>query len=56
MENSRDGSKTAQALRTDAQDAKPAAGETVIVEGYSRAQVDELIAGAVASGRHTPAP
>ena len=48
----RDGSKTAQALRTDAQQgAKEGAGETVVVEGYSQEQVDELIAGAVASAR-----
>ncbi|HEV2059205.1 MAG TPA: LAGLIDADG family homing endonuclease, partial [Solirubrobacteraceae bacterium] len=49
----RDGSKTAQALRTDAQDAKPAqaGGETVVVQGYSQEEVDELIEGAVASAR-----
>jgi ribonucleoside-diphosphate reductase alpha chain len=47
----RDGSKTAQALRTDAQQgAKDDAG-SVIVEGYSQEQVDELIEGAVASAR-----
>ncbi len=48
----RDGSKTAQALRTDAQQGVgEGAGETVVVEGYSQEQVDELIAGAVASAR-----
>ena len=48
----RDGSKTAQALRTDAQQgANEGAGETVVVEGYSQEQVDELIEGAVASAR-----
>ena len=50
----RDGSKTAQALRTDAQQGTSApagAGETVVVEGYSQEQVDELIEGAVASAR-----
>ncbi|MDP2712727.1 MAG: vitamin B12-dependent ribonucleotide reductase [Solirubrobacteraceae bacterium] len=47
----RDGSKTAQALRTDAQEGKSADAETVIVEGYSQEQVDELIEGAVAAAR-----
>ena len=50
----RDGSKTAQALRTDAQEGKGAAasaGETVVVQGYSQEEVDELIEGAVASAR-----
>ena len=48
----RDGSKTAQALRTDAQQgASEGAGETIVVEGYSQEQVDELIEGAVASAR-----
>ncbi len=48
----RDGSKTAQALRTDAQQGQGAdASETVIVEGYSQEQVDELVAGAVAAAR-----
>jgi ribonucleoside-diphosphate reductase alpha chain len=48
----RDGSKTAQALRTDAQEGKSAdAGQTVVVEGYSQEQVDELIEGAVAAAR-----
>ena len=48
----RDGSKTAQALRTDAQQgAGEGAGQTVVVEGYSQEQVDELIEGAVASAR-----
>jgi ribonucleoside-diphosphate reductase alpha chain len=35
----RDGSKTAQALRTDAQEAKP-----VVVQGFSEAEVDALVA------------
>ncbi len=43
----RDGSKTAQALRTDAQQG---AGDKV-VEGYSQAQVDELVEHAVAAAR-----
>ena len=48
----RDGSKTAQALRTDAQQgAGEGAGQTVVVEGYSQEQVDELIEGAVAAAR-----
>jgi ribonucleoside-diphosphate reductase alpha chain len=48
----RDGSKTAQALRTDAQEGKSAdAVQTVVVEGYSQEQVDELIEGAVAAAR-----
>ncbi|MFP5363597.1 MAG: vitamin B12-dependent ribonucleotide reductase [Thermoleophilia bacterium] len=48
----RDGSKTAQALRTDAQEGRPAEGvEAVVVEGYSQEQVDELIEGAVAAAR-----
>jgi ribonucleoside-diphosphate reductase alpha chain len=50
----RDGSKTAQALRTDAQEGRSAegdAGQTVVVEGYSQEQVDELIEGAVAAAR-----
>src|SRR4051794_12866613 len=38
----RDGSKTAQALRTDAQTAKP-----VIVEGFSEAEVEALVAARV---------
>jgi len=48
----RDGSKTAQALRTDAQEGKSAEGAaTILVEGYSQEQVDELIEGAVAAAR-----
>jgi len=48
----RDGSKTAQALRTDAQQgAGDSAAQTIVVEGYSQEQVDELIEGAVASAR-----
>jgi ribonucleoside-diphosphate reductase alpha chain len=50
----RDGSKTAQALRTDAQEGKPAESDvppTIVVEGYSQEQVDELIEGAVAAAR-----
>jgi ribonucleoside-diphosphate reductase alpha chain len=48
----RDGSKTAQALRTDAQEAKgEGAAHTIVMEGYSQEQVDELIEGAVASAR-----
>ena len=44
----RDGSKTAQALRTDAQEGKSA---PVVVEGFSQEQVDELVAEAVAAAR-----
>ena len=40
----RDGSKTAQALRTDAQDEQPAA---VVVQGYSEAEVEALVAARV---------
>jgi len=51
----RDGSKTAQALRTDAQEGKSAdagtGAEAIVVEGYSQEQVDELIEGAVAAAR-----
>ena len=50
----RDGSKTAQALRTDAQQGAGeavAGAQTIVVEGYSQEQVDELIEGAVASAR-----
>jgi ribonucleoside-diphosphate reductase alpha chain len=39
----RDGSKTAQALRTDAQEAKG----TTIVQGYSEAEVESLVAARV---------
>ncbi len=39
----RDGSKTAQALRTDAQDEQPA----VVVQGYSEAEVEALVAARV---------
>ncbi len=44
----RDGSKTAQALRTDAHEGK---GAPVLVEGFSQEQVDELVADAVAAAR-----
>ena len=48
----RDGSKTAQALRTDAQEGKPASGEASAASGgYSQEQVDELLADAVAVAR-----
>ncbi len=40
----RDGSKTAQALRTDAQ-----GGQKVVVEGFSQEQVDAIVAQAVAA-------
>ena len=49
----RDGSKTAQALRTDAhlgKDVDPGA-DAPLVEGYSQEQVDELVAEAVATAR-----
>ncbi len=46
----RDGSKTAQALRTDAHQGKDV---DVVVEGYTQEQVDELIADAVATARTT---
>jgi len=49
----RDGSKTAQALRTDAQDEAPEGAATV---GYTQEQVDELIAAAVADGKSQGAP
>ena len=47
----RDGSKTAQALRTDAQMGKDAGARPRSVEGYTQEQVDELIAEAVAAAR-----
>jgi ribonucleoside-diphosphate reductase alpha chain len=47
----RDGSKTAQALRTDAHQGKDADADVVVVEGYSQEEVDELIAEAVAAAR-----
>ena len=55
----RDGSKTAQALRTDAQDAKP-----VVVQGFSeeevealvRARVEEAVNAAVAEARADAGP
>jgi len=47
----RDGSKTAQALRTDAHEGKTADAEVVVVEGYSQEHVDELVDEAVASAR-----
>ncbi|MDX6370611.1 MAG: ribonucleoside-diphosphate reductase alpha chain, partial [Gaiellaceae bacterium] len=48
----RDGSKTAQALRTDAHQGKDV-DAAVIVEGYTQEQLDELIAAAVATARTT---
>jgi ribonucleoside-diphosphate reductase alpha chain len=48
----RDGSKTAQALRTDAHEGRNV-DETVVIEGYSQEQVDELVADAVAATRTT---
>ena len=49
----RDGSKTAQALRTDAHQGKDAdaGAETIVVEGYTQEQVDVLIAEAIATAR-----
>ncbi|HVE93644.1 MAG TPA: vitamin B12-dependent ribonucleotide reductase, partial [Acidimicrobiales bacterium] len=47
----RDGSKTAQALRTDAQQGVVTDAEAVVVDGYSQEQVDELVEGAVAAAR-----
>ncbi len=46
----RDGSKTAQALRTDAHQGKDV-GADVAAESYSPEQVDELVAEAVAAAR-----
>ncbi len=48
----RDGSKTAQALRTDAQQGAKES-EAVVVEGYSQSQVDDLVAEAVEAARRT---
>ncbi|HEV2769687.1 MAG TPA: LAGLIDADG family homing endonuclease [Solirubrobacteraceae bacterium] len=46
----RDGSKTAQALRTDAQDAKEA--DAAVAEGlFTQEQVDDLVATAIAAAR-----
>ena len=47
----RDGSKTAQALRTDAQMGKAADG--TVEDGYTQDQVDELIAQAAVRARET---
>jgi ribonucleoside-diphosphate reductase alpha chain len=51
----RDGSKTAQALRTDAQQGKSADADAATgagaIEGFSQEQVDELIEDAVAAAR-----
>jgi ribonucleoside-diphosphate reductase alpha chain len=47
----RDGSKTAQALRTDAHEGKQVDADPVVVEGYSQEEVDELVAAAVKSAR-----
>jgi ribonucleoside-diphosphate reductase alpha chain len=49
----RDGSKTAQALRTDAQEGRKDEAQVVVVEGYAQEQVDALIADAVAAARKT---
>jgi ribonucleoside-diphosphate reductase alpha chain len=49
----RDGSKTAQALRTDAHQGKDAGADAIVIEGYSQEQVDELVADAVATTRET---
>jgi ribonucleoside-diphosphate reductase alpha chain len=48
----RDGSKTAQALRTDAHQGKDVDGDAAGA-GYTQEQVDELIAEAVAAARRT---
>ncbi len=47
----RDGSKTAQALRTDAHQGKDVDADVVVVEGFSQEQVDELVAEAVEGAR-----
>ncbi|MGH2942380.1 MAG: LAGLIDADG family homing endonuclease, partial [Solirubrobacteraceae bacterium] len=47
----RDGSKTAQALRTDAQEGKTDEAQVAVVEGYAQEQVDALIADAVGAAR-----
>jgi ribonucleoside-diphosphate reductase alpha chain len=55
----RDGSKTAQAIRTSAQDDAPAGAdspEVVVVEGYSQEQVDELVAQALATAQAEAQP
>ena len=46
----RDGSKTAQALRTDAHEGKNA---DVVVDGFTQEEVDAIVAEAVASTRET---
>ncbi len=46
----RDGSKTAQALRTDAHQGKDADGD-VVVEGFTQEQVDAMVAEATAATR-----
>ena len=47
----RDGSKTAQALRTDAHEGKAASAEAGAEAGYSQEQVDALVAEATATTR-----
>ena len=49
----RDGSKTAQALRTDAQQAKD---EPAVVEGYSQEELDQAVAAAVSKVRAEMGP
>ncbi len=53
----RDGSKTAQALRTDAQDAKDAdVVAQVVVEGYTEADVEKAVETALAKARRADEP
>jgi len=51
----RDGSKTAQALRTDAHEGKSvdSGAEAIAVDGFTQEQVDEIVAEAVATARAT---
>jgi ribonucleoside-diphosphate reductase alpha chain len=49
----RDGSKTAQALRTDAQQSKD---EPVVVQGYSQEELDQAVAAAVSKVRAEMGP
>jgi ribonucleoside-diphosphate reductase alpha chain len=52
----RDGSKTAQALRTDAQDSKGEEPATVVVEGYTEADLEKAIEAAVAKAVSNDGP
>ncbi|MBA2515319.1 MAG: ribonucleoside-diphosphate reductase, partial [Solirubrobacterales bacterium] len=52
----RDGSKTAQALRTDAQESKGEEPATVVVEGYTEADLEKAVEAAVAKAVSNDGP